>query len=191
MLRLVVSDGNPGLLRAVGEVWPEVAIQRCIAHRIRNILDRVPKAYRESVKKSLREIFYADDEKSGRKMAEAFVEKWEKLFGSATKCLLDQLDACLTFYRFPTEHWKRIRTSNVLERTFKEARRRTNVVERFPTEESALALIWSVLVEQTTNWRGVETKDSQVIHIAEAVKSIPKSMLAVNNMGTTENELAA
>jgi len=72
-----------------------------------------------------------------------------------------------------------------------EARRRTNVVERFPTKESALSLIWSVLVEQTTNWRGVEVKDSQVTHIAEAVRSMPKSMLAINSMPTAREELAA
>jgi len=107
MPKLVVCDGNPGLLRAVGEVWPEVAIQRCIAHRIRNILDRVFKAHRESVKKSLREIFYADDEAAARRMADAFVEKWGREFAAATRCLLEQLDACLTFYRFPSEHWKR------------------------------------------------------------------------------------
>jgi len=189
--KLVVCDGNPGLLRAVGETWPEVAIQRCIAHRMRNILERVPKAHRERVKESLREIFYAEGEASARLMADAFVEKWGHEFAAATRCLLEQLDACLTFYRFPSEHWKRIRTSNVLERAFKEARRRTNVVERFPTEESALSMIWSVLMNQCANWRGVEVKDSHVIYIAEALRSMPKPMLAINNIGLADKELAA
>jgi transposase-like protein len=111
---LVISDGNAGLLRAVGEAWPETAVQRCIAHRMRNVLDKTPKAQREAVHRDLKTIFYAGTEDEARRMAEKFAAKWGGALPSVTKCLLTALDACLTFYRFPEAHWKRIRTSNVL-----------------------------------------------------------------------------
>lgn len=79
----------------------------------------------------------------------------------------------------------------MLERAFKEVRRRTNAVERFPTEDSALSLVWAVLLQQSANWRGVEVRASQVIYIAEVVRSMPKPMLAISNICCRQEELAA
>ena len=103
---------------------------------------------------------------------------------TVTKCLLSAIDACLTFYRFPEAHWKRIRTSNVLERCFEEVKRRTRVVGRFPTdnEEPALALLWAVLCEQRTGWRGVRMEPDMLMRIRQALEAMPKPMLAINNM---------
>lgn len=182
--KLVISDGNPGLLRAVGEVWPETAVQRCIAHRMRNVLDKTPKAHRDAVHRELRTIFYAGNEAEARQMVEKFVAKWEGTLPSMTHCLLSAIDACLTFYRFPEAHWKRIRTSNVLERCFEEVKRRTRVVGRFPTdnEEPALALLWAVLCEQRAGWRGVKMDTDLLLRIHQALDILPKPMLAINNM---------
>ena len=168
---LVISDGNAGLLRAVGEAWPETAVQRCIAHRMRNVLDKTPKAHREAVHRDLKTIFYAGDEAEARRMADKFTERWGHALPSVTKCLLNAMDACLTFYRFPEAHWKRIRTSNVLERCFEEVKRRTRVVGRFPTdnEEPALALLWAVLCEQRTGWRGVKMEADMLLLIRQAL----------------------
>jgi len=182
--KLVISDGNPGLLRAVGEVWPKTAVQRCIAHRMRNVLDKTPKAHREAVHRELKTIFYANDEDEARLMVDKFAAKWEGSLPSMTKCLLSAIDACLTFYRFPEAHWKRIRTSNVLERCFEEVKRRTRVVGRFPTdnEEPALALLWAVLCEQRTGWRGVKMDADLLTLIRQALEILPKPMMAINNM---------
>lgn len=182
--QLVISDGNAGLLRAVGEAWPETAVQRCIAHRMRNVLDKTPKAHREAVHRDLKTIFYAGTEDEARQMVEKFEAKWGGALPSVTKCLLSALDACLTFYRFPEAHWKRIRTSNVLERCFEEVKRRTRVVGRFPTdnEEPALALLWAVLCEQRTGWRGVNMEPDMLLLIRQALEAMPKPMLAINNM---------
>jgi len=194
--KLVISDGNAGLLRAVGEAWPETAVQRCIAHRMRNVLDKTPKAHREAVHRDLKTIFYAGDEAEARQMVDKFVVKWGHALPSVTKCLLSALDACLTFYRFPEAHWKRIRTSNVLERCFEEVKRRTRVVGRFPTdnEEPALALLWAVLCEQRTGWRGVKMEPDMLMLIRQALDAMPRSMLAINNMAEIserEKEIAA
>jgi len=182
--QLVISDGNAGLLRAVGEAWPETAVQRCIAHRMRNVLDKTPKAHREAVHRDLKTIFYAGTEDEARQMVDKFVVKWGGALPSVTKCLLSTIDACLTFYRFPEAHWKRIRTSNVLERCFEEVKRRTRVVGRFPTdnEEPALALLWAVLCEQRTGWRGVQMDSDMLSLIRQVLDTMPKPMLAINNI---------
>ena len=181
---LVISDGNPGLLRAVGEVWPEMGVQRCIAHRMRNVLDKTPKAHREAVHRDLRTIFYAADEAEARRMAAQFAAKWGGQFPAMTRCLQSSLDACLTFYRFPEAHWRRIRTSNVLERCFTEVKRRTRVVGRFPTdnEEPALALLWAVLCDRRAGWHGVKMDPDLLTLIQQARETLPKPMLAINNM---------
>lgn len=187
--RLVICDGNPGLLRAVGETWPESGLQRCIAHRMRNILSRVPKKRHNEVKRALRAIFYAADEAEARQMAVHFQAQFGAELPAATDCLLAELDACLTFYRFPAEHWRRLRTSNIIERSIKEVRRRTNVVGRFPTEQAALNLVWATLVDDALKWRGIPMSEPLLKRIEAAVIELPKSMWAVHNMG--QERLAA
>ena len=190
MPQLVISDGNAGLLRAVGEAWPETAVQRCIAHRMRNVLDKTPKTHREAVQRDLKTIFYAGTEDEARQMVDKFSAKWGGALPAVTKCLLGAIDACLTFYRFPEAHWKRIRTSNVLERCFEEVKRRTRVVGRFPTdnEEPALALLWAVLCEQRTGWRGVTMEPDMLTLVRQALEAMPKPMLAINNMAECHDQ---
>lgn len=194
--QLVISDGNAGLLRAVGELWPESAVQRCIAHRMRNVLDKTPTAQRDAVHRDLKTIFYASTETEARQMVDKFIGKWGGSLPTMTKCLRAAIEACLTFYRFPEAHWKRIRTSNVLERCFEEVKRRTRVVGRFPTdnEEPALALLWAVLCEQRTGWRGLKMEPDMLTLIRQVLETLPKPMLAINNMAPgadTAREIAA
>ena len=129
----MVIDGNPGLSRALAEVWPEVPRQRCTKHLTANILARVPKKRQEEVKKALHKIFHAAPIISGPRSiagclddaltaARLFHDRYQREFPTAVSLLADRLADCLTFYRFPEAHWKRIRTSNVLDRAFKEVR---------------------------------------------------------------------
>ncbi len=87
--------------------------------------------------------------------ASKFLARYGEEFPTATEVLGKHLGECLTFYRFPERHWKHIRTSNVLERAFKEVRRRTNVVGRFPGETSALVIVSGILEEKRLNWQMV------------------------------------
>jgi putative transposase len=152
---LVISDGNAGLIRAVKELWPTVARQRCIVHRIRNVLARVPKKDQQRVRKALNRIFYAASLEEALEAARVFAETWQNAYPNAVETLGRDLSDCLTFFRFPPRHWKRLRTSNALERTFREVKRRTRVVGRFPNERSALSLVWAVLERDAERWRGV------------------------------------
>ncbi len=155
---LVITDGNPGLIAAVKKTWPAAPRQRCIVHRIRNVLARIPKKDHVRLRKELNAIFYAADLEEALEAARRFAGRFGEVYPSACEVLGTDLADCLTFFRFPPQHWKRLRTSNSLERTFREVRRRTRVVGRFPTERSALSLVWAVLDADAAKWRGVRMK---------------------------------
>lgn len=170
---LVIHDGNKGMAAALKSVWKEVPRQRCIAHKIRNVLARVPRAHQAEVKRALRNIFYAPCLAEAMAAVNAFAAKYGKRFPTACGILAKDLEDCLTFYRFPEMHWKRLRTSNVIERAFREVRRRTNVVGRFPGEMAALTLIWATLEEDRLKWRGVQMDDDILQAVAKLREEAP------------------
>ena len=88
--------------------------------------------------------------------AKAFAARWGKLYPAAVACLMEDLGHLTTYLRFPREHWKRIRHSNFIERTFGETRRRVKVIGRLPGERSCLSLVWAVLDWAGRGWRGVD-----------------------------------
>ncbi|MDI6765198.1 MAG: IS256 family transposase, partial [Thermodesulfobacteriota bacterium] len=177
--KLVITDGNPGLLRALKEIWSEVLHQRCTVHKTRNVLARVPKKHREEVKRALHRIFHAASLEDALSSANEFQRKYGKLFPTATEVLAKGLSDCLTFFRYPERHWKRIRTSNVLERAFREIRRRTDVVGRFPNEGSALSLVFGVLEEDRLKWRGLRIGKEEQAQIDAAVLQLHREPLVI------------
>ena len=113
---LAIHDGNQGLIKALRCVWKDVPRQRCIAHKMRNVLERVPRKHQARVKKEVVKVFYAASLEEALAQVKVFAEKFGKEFPSACGTLAKDLQDCLTFYRFPQQHWKRLRTSNVIER---------------------------------------------------------------------------
>jgi len=170
--QLITIDGNPGLLRAIRDVWPEVPRQRCAVHRIRNVLARVPKKKQDEVRKAVHRIFYAACLDDARDEAMHFLSRYSREFPTACEVLAKHLEECLTFYRFPERHWKHIRTSNVIERYFKEVKRRTRVVGRFPNETSALVMVFSLLEEERMKWQKVGMRAQDIAWIEEASKAL-------------------
>ena len=154
---LVISDGSAGLIRAVKDLWPTVVRQRCIVHRMRNVLSRVPKKDHARIRQAMNRIFYAATLDEALDAARHFAEVWGRVYPSAVETLGRDLSDCLTFFRFPRGHWKRLRTSNALERCFREVKRRTRVAGRFPDERSALSLVWSVLDAKSSRWRATKS----------------------------------
>jgi len=169
---LLVSDGNPGLLKAIKDTWPKIARQRCAVHRIRNVLARVPKKRQDEVRKAVHRIFYAACLDDARDEAREFLSRYSRELPTACEVLAKHLEECLTFYRFPERHWKHIRTSNVIERSFKEVKRRTRVVGRFPDETSALVLVFSLLEEERMKWQKVGMRVEDVAWIEEASRAL-------------------
>ena len=178
--QLIITDGNPGLLRAVHDLWPNVPRQRCVVHRVWNVLARVPKKRQAEIKAALHHIFHAACLDDAQNEAKRFVARYEREFPTAVEVLTTNLDECLTFYRLPERHWKHIRSSNVLERAFKEVKRRTKVVGRFPTETSALMMVFGILEENRLNWQKVTMRAEDIAWIEEAAKALEQEPIRLD-----------
>jgi transposase-like protein len=171
---LVITDGGAGLLAALEMVLGDSLHQRCLIHRVRNILARVPKHAQGKVKAEYWAIFDGIEAAPGERAvaeatrrAKAFCAKWGKIYPAAVECLMDGFESLTTHLRFPREHWKRIRHSNFIERTFGETRRRVKVIGRLPGERSCLSLVWAVLDRGSRGWRGVQMNPRAVRLLAD------------------------
>lgn len=170
---LVISDGAPGLIGAAETVFPHSLRQRCVIHRARNILAKVPKAAQAEIKAAYWQLFEIDVEPGqeavteARRRIEAMVARYERQYPAAMRCLIDDMESLTVFLRFPREHWHRIRHSNFIERTFGETRRRVKVIGRLPGERSCLSLVWAVLDRSSRGWRGMEHTPATTRHLAE------------------------
>ena len=159
---LTVIDGCPGLIKAVDEVLPESDKQRCTKHRTENVLDKVLEQDKASVKTSVRKVFYASTYEHAKEAVELFKKKWSMKYPSAVECLTENIEDCLTYYKYPYQHWLRIRTTNIVERSFKEVKRRVKTAGRFQNEERGLTMVYWQLHE--LKWNGVSmTREAKAI----------------------------
>jgi putative transposase len=144
---LIVADGAPGLIKAIEHCWPASDRQRCCVHRARNLYAKLPERERERVKHAYwQALDDAINVRDGKQRLQALVDELDKGgFIAASKCLADDLDALVVHLRYPTRHRRRWRSTNLLERSLGEVKRRTKVMGRFPGEDSCLTLVWAVL----------------------------------------------
>jgi putative transposase len=144
---LIVADGAPGLIKAVEQCWPASDRQHCAVHRVRNLLAKLPERERERVRAAYwRALDDATDERDGKQRLQALAGELDGAgYTAAAKCLADDLDALVVHLRYPTRHRRRWRSTNLLERSLAEVKRRTKVIGRFPGETSCLTLVWAVL----------------------------------------------
>jgi putative transposase len=152
---MVIFDGAPGLKKAIRRVGPKAFRQRCQAHKMRNILAKLPKAMQGRLKKLIRQVFWAPTYEEALKRGRALIARFKDRYSAAMECLEKDLEECVTYLRFPSEHHVRIRTTNRLERLNGEGRRRTKVIPRFPSERSCLSLLYASLITASAKWRGV------------------------------------
>src|SRR5208283_4372831 len=136
-----------GCCWAIEQCWPHSDRQHCAVHRVRNLLAKLPERERERVRGAYwQALDEAIDEQDGRQRLKALVGELDKAgFTAAAKCLNDDLDALVVHLRYPTRHRRRWRSTNLLERSLGEVKRRTKVIGRFPGETSCLTLVWAVL----------------------------------------------
>ena len=163
---LVIADGAPGIWKAVRELWPDALEQRCTVHALRNVTSKLPERHHQEVKARWWKAF--DEARSpgeASRELQGIIADYRTAYPSAMAVIEADLPALITHLRFPSEHRKRIRTTNLLERTFVEVRRRTKVIGRFPGETSALSLIWAVLELSSRGWRGVKMNPRTVAEI--------------------------
>ena len=149
----ITTDGAPGLLRAVSAVWPKSLRLRCWAHRTRNVLAKVPEHLHDAVRAELVAIRDAATPEAGQAAAAAFLERWGGELPSATGCFSGDVEALL--HRVPWRHRKFVRTTNLIERSFVEERRRTKTLPRFFTEKSCLKLVYATLMRAGAHWQRI------------------------------------
>jgi putative transposase len=144
---LIVADGAPGLIKAIEHCWPDSDRQHCAVHRVRNLLAKLPEPQRDRVRQAYwQALDDAINQRDAKQRLQALVDELDKGgFGSAARCLADDLDALVVHLRYPTRHRRRWRSTNLLERSLGEVKRRTKVMGRFPGEDSCLTLVWAVL----------------------------------------------
>jgi len=140
---LCIIDGNPGLRRAVGEVWPRAAVQRCYVHKLRNLERKAPKHALAEIRDDFHRIVYAPS-----------------------------ADELLTFFRFPKGQWKTLRTTSVIERLHEEFRRRVKTQGSLPSEDAAVVLLFSLVasgqikLRRIDGWRKIAAVLSQHTAVA-------------------------
>jgi len=152
--RCVVGDGALGLWAALDEVFPQAAQQRCWNHKTQNVLDKLPKKSHAEAKRRVREIAYADSRRQAEH-AKARLQTWARQNGwdSAADTLDRDWERMVTFYDFPKEHWRHLRTTNIVESPFAAVRLRTNVAKRYKKVARATAVIWKTLLVAEKHFR--------------------------------------
>jgi transposase-like protein len=166
---LIITDGGSGLRAAVEAHFPHVARQHCTKHKLANVLEKVPKGSQAEVGDAARRVLYAPTLAQTEEALVLFERVYAKRFPSAVECLKRDLSACWTYYWFPLSHWKRIRTTNVLERSFREVRRRVRQIGRFQDELRALAMVHALLLEAQAGWQAF-SMSGEALRILEAMR---------------------
>ena len=154
--RLLIADGHLGIWAAVPEVFPEVAEQRCWNHKLVNVLDRLPRRLQAEARALLKEIPYAETREEAEQLRDRFVERYTQACPAAAQTLQRDWERMVTFYDFPKEHWKHLRTSNPVESPFAAVRLRTNAGKRYKKVANASALIWRLLMVAERTFRRLD-----------------------------------
>jgi putative transposase len=150
---LAVADGALGFWQALEEVWPNTRGQRCWVHKTANVLNKLPKSQQSKAKRALQEIWMAETKKDALAAFDAFVETWAVKYDKAVECLTKDREALLAFYDFPAEHWKHLRTTNVIESSFATVRHRTVRSKGCLSNKTALAMIFKLGEAAERSWR--------------------------------------
>jgi len=151
---LAVADGALGFWQAVEEVWPKGRGQRCWVHKTANVLNKLPDSQQAKAKQALQEIWMAATKAEALVAFDAFVETWGIKYDKAVDCLIKDRDALLAFYDFPAEHWRHLRSTNVIESAFATVRHRTIRSKGCLSNKTALAMIFKLAeAAEKTSWR--------------------------------------
>ena len=149
----IVTDGCPGLAAAIQTVYPHAAHQRCWAHKMRNILEKIRKRDSDAVKADAQAIYLAKGRRQAEAAARAFCRRWRSEYSSMVKQLERDLPELLAFFAFPRHLWRKLRTANIIERCFVEVRRRTRPMVCFVNVQSVDRIIYSIFQRFNLEWK--------------------------------------
>lgn len=151
--KLTIADGHLGIWGALAAVYPESAEQRCWNHKLRNVLDTVPLKHQPEVKAALQAIATADTAREATALRDTFTRTYRRAHPKAVERLAHDWERMIAYYAFPREHWKHLRTTNIIESPFAAVRLRTTAAKRFKKVENATALIWKTLLVVEQHFR--------------------------------------
>src|SRR5665213_1193012 len=149
---LAVADGALGFWKALPEVWPKTREQRCWVHKTANVLNKLPKSLQGKAKRALQNIWMAETKHAAEAALDMFVEIYGVKYDKAVECLTKDRDVLLTFYDFPAEHWKHLRTTNPIESTFATVRHRTTRSKGCLSNKTALAMTFKLAQSAEASW---------------------------------------
>jgi transposase-like protein len=151
--KLAVGDGALGFWKALAEIFPATQEQRCWVHKTANILDKLPKAKQAKAKSMIHEIWMAETREAAGKAFDAFLESYQAKYPQATECLAKDRDVLLTFYDFPAEHWRHLRTTNPIESTFATIRLRHRRTKGSGSRVASLTMMFKLAESAARRWR--------------------------------------
>ena len=153
---VAVGDGALGFWAAVRDVWPETQSARCWCHKIANVLDKLPKRLQSQAKSQLHEVMYADTREHAREAVERFAADFGTKYPKAVASLREDEERLLVHFDFPAEHWKHLRTTNVIESPFSTVRLRTRVTKGAGSRAKALLMAYKLLDMAQERWRKLD-----------------------------------
>ena len=170
---LAIIDGNAGLRSALDLVWPGIKVQRCVVHKLRNLQTYCPKDVYPEVKEDFHEISLAASLETAKQAYDRFVRKWAKKLPKVAKSLEEAGQELLTFYAFPKEQWKCLRTTNPIERLNEEFKRRVKTQGSLPSETSAMLILFGLILSEQIRFRKIDGWKK----IVEVVRQLPKELM--------------
>ncbi len=156
---LVVSDGAPGVIKAIEVCFPRSARQRCLAHRMRNLAAKVPDDLWPEFKARVQASYQAPSRQIARELAEGLVADYQSELPNAVACFMDDFEACIAHLRLPIAHRRATRTTNLLERLFVEERRRLKIIPNAFGEKAVLKLMFGAMTRAAERWRSIKITD--------------------------------
>jgi putative transposase len=169
--RLAIGDGALGFWCAINKVYPKTAHQGCTIHALRNVLDKLPKKLFDEAKSMVQDIFLAPTLKDAKDAFNVFAAAVRPKYPKAVETLERRLDMLLSYYRFPAEHWKSIRSTNVIESTFATIRRRTSQTNGHASREAALAMVFAMGMQASKTWRRIDGFNL-ILHVINGAQCI-------------------
>ena len=158
--RMVVGDGDLGIWGALRNVWPEAGEQRCWNHKILNVFDKLPKRQHDQARLMLRNIPYAETRAEAVRLRKVFT-RWcgDHSYDAASEAIERDWERMVTFYDYPREHWRHLRTTNPVESPFAALRLRTDAARRYKRVDRAIAVIWKMLMVAEKRFRRLQAPD--------------------------------
>jgi transposase-like protein len=165
---LAIGDGALGFWKALRQVYGQTAEQRCWVHKTANVLNKLPKSLQSKAKGRLQDIWMAETRADAEAAFDFFAQAYGAKYEKAVACLAKDRDRLLTFYDFPAEHWKHVRSTNPIESTFATVRLRTTKTKGCLSRKTALAMVFKLLLSARKKWRRLNGPD----HLAEVIQGV-------------------